>query len=399
MTRDFFENAPCGYFSFFDDGTIFIVNETLCSLLGYKKSELDQRHVEGLFTLPTKIFYQTHFFPLVKMQGHVEEIFLTLLTKNNQYLPILLNAKRTEEPKAYTSCAFIVVPNRKKFEDELVNARNAAENALKENSQLQEITNELEKRSRQLDRQMQTVSKQNNELKQLNHVVTHSLKEPIRKILVYSEKMQLEGLPEKMMHNVSRLTKASEQMRTIVAGLQQYVWILGAEQAFKTLDLNPIIQQVAAQVREEHHPALLSLLVSDLPPFEADRDQVELLIYHILSNAVNFRKDDHARVSITGTMIKLNSFRAIKEKYRYEDFLKLEIRDEGTGFDPKYRESIFELFKRLDYTKGQGLGLALCKKIAENHSGFIEAYSQVNEYTIITIFLPFIQSGVDSGAD
>ena len=175
MTPDFFEDAPCGYFSFFDDGNIHIVNDTLCSLLGYSKPELEGKNIELLFTLPTKIFYQTHFFPLVKMQAHAEEIFITLLTKSGEYLPVLLNAKRVEHTRPLTVCAFIVVHNRKRFEDELVNARNEAEKALKENSMLQQIRNELQNHSEQLDKQIQTVNKQNNELRQLNHVVTHSL--------------------------------------------------------------------------------------------------------------------------------------------------------------------------------------------------------------------------------
>jgi sigma-B regulation protein RsbU (phosphoserine phosphatase) len=388
MSHDFFENAPNGYFSFFDDGTIYVVNETLCTLLGYEKPELQGKNVETIFTLPTRIFYQTHFFPLVKMHGHAEEIFLSLRTKDNQFLPVLLNAKHIEQANAYTICAFIVVHNRKKFEDELVNARNAAEAALKENSELIKIKADLQRHMEELDIQIQTVNKQNEELKQLNHVVTHSLKEPVRKILVYTEKMQMEGLPDNVQDNVARLTRASDQLKTIVSGLQQYVWLLSVSNNFSIIDINGLIQQVADQLRSEHHSDQLVLDVRNIHLLEADRDQVELLLYHVLSNAIKFKKSDKAIVTVTGTVIKLNTFRAVPGKYKYEDFLKFEIRDEGIGFDPEYRDNLFALFKRLDYTKGQGLGLALCKKIAENHSGSIEAHGKLNEFTIITVFFP-----------
>lgn len=393
MMDDFFENSPNGYFSFFDDGGLYVVNNTLCSLLRYEKHELQEKNVEFIFTLATRIFYQTHFFPLVKMHGHAEEIFISLRTKDNQHLPVLLNAKRVEGANPYTVCAFIVVPNRKKFEDELVSARNTAEAALRENSELVKVKLDLQQHMEQLDFQIQTVKNKNHELQQLNHVVTHSLREPVRKILVFTEKMQLQGIPKNVEENVTRLVKASQQLKAIVSGLQQYVWLLSAPNQFSHVNPGEIVQKVAKQLAEEYDPEILDLHVNDIPVIEADRDQLELLIYQIVSNAIKFKKIRPATVTITGTTIKLNTFRAVPEKYKYEDFLKLEIRDEGIGFDPQYRDNVFELFKRLDYTKGQGLGLALCKKVAENHSGLIEAHGKTNEFTIITVFLPLAQTG------
>lgn len=327
------------------------------------------------------------------MHGHAEEIFISLRTKDNQHLPVLLNAKRVEGANPYTVCAFIVVPNRKKFEDELVSARNTAEAALRENSELVKVKRDLQQHMEQLDFQIQTVKNKNHELQQLNHVVTHSLREPVRKILVFTEKMQLQGIPKNVEENVTRLVKASQQLKAIVSGLQQYVWLLSAPNQFSHVNPGEIVQKVAKQLAEEYDPEILDLHVNDIPVIEADRDQLELLIYQIVSNAIKFKKIRPATVTITGTTIKLNTFRAVPEKYKYEDFLKLEIRDEGIGFDPQYRDNVFELFKRLDYTKGQGLGLALCKKVAENHSGLIEAHGKTNEFTIITVFLPLAQTG------
>ena len=392
MIDDFFENAPSGYFSFFDDGRFYVFNQTLCNLIGYSKDELKDKDVETIFTLATRIFFQTHFFPLVKLHGHAEEIFLTLLTKNKQHLPVLLNAKRVGDTTPYTSCAFIVVPNRKKFEDELVNARKVAETALKENSELIKAKSELLAQAKQLDAQIQLINQKNHELEQLNTAVTHNLNEPIRKILVYSEKMQMHGLPEGLHANIERLSRASEQMKLIVSGLQQYMSLTSAQNHFTFLDLNACFEKIANQILKENHGEEILLNLAVLPSLQADRHQIELLIYHILSNAVKFKKEIPVKVTVTGTIMKQNTFRVVENKYNYEDFLKLEIRDEGTGFDPVYKESIFELYKRLDITKGQGLGLALCKKIVENHSGSITAESRINEFTKITIFLPLKQS-------
>jgi sigma-B regulation protein RsbU (phosphoserine phosphatase) len=392
MIKDHFEKAPCGYFSFFDDGTLHVVNDTLCTLLGYEKEELSGKNVESLFTLPTRIFYQTHLFPLVKMHGHAEELFLSLLTKEKQYLPVLLNAQRMETTHAYTACAFIVVPNRKKFEDELVASRKAAEAALEENSELVKTKSALQAQAEALDTQIQLANKHNRELQQLNHVVTHNLKEPLRKILLYLERLQSEPLQQSMDANMAKLVKASAQMKTIVADLQQYVWLSGTANNFREVDLNSLIQKLAAALGDENGAALLEVHCDELPLLQADPEQIQLLLYHILSNAIKFRRGERARVYITATVIPQNKFRNVEQKYKYEDFLKLDMKDEGIGFDPAYRHTIFELFKRLHFISGQGLGLALCRKIAENHSGHISADSRPNEYTTITLLLPLRQA-------
>ena len=118
------DKAPCLYFASGDDGTILEANEKLCAVLGYAKEELLGKKTELFFTLATRIFYQTHFFPLLKMQQSASEIFISLKAKNGTEQPLLLNAESTtENGSVIIRFAGIVVHNRKKFEDELVAAR------------------------------------------------------------------------------------------------------------------------------------------------------------------------------------------------------------------------------------------------------------------------------------
>jgi phosphoserine phosphatase RsbU/P len=404
MREAVFDMAPCGYFSFTDDGKVQDVNSTLCRLLGYTKEDLAGRPVESLFTLPTRIFYQTHFFPLVKMQGWAEELFLTLLTKDNEYLPVLLNAQRREEEgSVLTVCAFIVVPNRKKFEDELVAARHEAERALQENTALQKAKADLQHQAEKLDAQMQVVEKQNYELKQLNRVVSHDLREPLRKILVYADKLKTvlageEGISH-VYKDIERLHKASMQMQATVAGLQQYVWLNDKAGQFVRVDLNSVLDKVQQQLEQEVGAGLLNLQADQLPLLEGDEGQLELLLYHLLSNAVKFRKGAVAQVRVWATLIQQNRFKAIEGKYKYEDYVRLEVRDEGIGFDPAFRNDAFDLFKRVSYKEGRGLGLALCKKIAENHFGSISADSREGVFTTITVLLPVVHGHGGQGPE
>jgi phosphoserine phosphatase RsbU/P len=78
---DLLDAAPCGFVSFADDGTITAANTTLAHMLGYARGELEGRRIESLMSVGARIFYQTHFFPLVRLHGHAEEIFLLLKDK------------------------------------------------------------------------------------------------------------------------------------------------------------------------------------------------------------------------------------------------------------------------------------------------------------------------------
>jgi sigma-B regulation protein RsbU (phosphoserine phosphatase) len=392
MSSTLFDKAPCGYVSFFDDGTIHVVNDTICSLLGYRKAELQGRNIEIIFTIATRIFYQTHFFPLVKMHGHAEELFITLLKKDGGDLPVLLNAKRENEERPFTACAFIVVINRRKFEDELIAARKQAETALRENTALVKAKADIQRHAEQLDAQVHVVNRQNHELKQLNHVITHNLKEPLRKMLLFADRLRDKNITEEAAQTLERLNRASSQMRNIVQGLQQYVWLDDADVHFAITDLQQLICKTAQKLNESMGEALIDLKIAAVPAIEADEVQMELLFFHLLSNAVKFRKGDKAMVEISASIIQQNRMANVEGKYHYEDFLKLEVSDMGIGFDPSLNEHVFELFRKNHSNEGIGLGLALCKKIAANHFGYIRANGRINNGATFTLLFPVAQS-------
>jgi len=142
------DTAPCGFIAFADDGTIRAANATLCDLLGYVRDELQGRRLESILNLGSRIFYQTHFFPLIRLQGSAEEIFLLLRSKNGDDVATLCNAVRRQRAGEWiTDCVFMRVYERQKFEDALLRAKNAAEEA---NEQLERQAMELEMSEQQL---------------------------------------------------------------------------------------------------------------------------------------------------------------------------------------------------------------------------------------------------------
>ena len=112
----YLDEAPCGWVSFTDDVTIAAVNLTLCRLLGYSRPELEGRSFETLMGVGARIFYQTHFFPLVRLHGHAQEIFLLLKAREGADVGVLCNAARRRHGDAWlTDCVFMHVQERRKF--------------------------------------------------------------------------------------------------------------------------------------------------------------------------------------------------------------------------------------------------------------------------------------------
>lgn len=120
--------APCGFLAFADDGTILRINATLLEMVGYERGELQDRHVESILSVGGRVFYQTHFFPLLKLQGKAEEIYFSLRSKSGEDVPVLVSAVRRERAgAAVNDCVFVPMRQRNRYEDELLQARKAAE--------------------------------------------------------------------------------------------------------------------------------------------------------------------------------------------------------------------------------------------------------------------------------
>src|SRR5215210_204847 len=121
---------PCGVVSFDDEGRVLFTNATLRAMLGYAEEELEGAHVEKLLTVAGKIFYQTHLFPLLRLHGAAREIFLLLRSKAGTDVGALANVTRSEhEGRTVNHCVLMEVQERRRYEEELLRARQAADRA------------------------------------------------------------------------------------------------------------------------------------------------------------------------------------------------------------------------------------------------------------------------------
>jgi anti-anti-sigma regulatory factor len=122
--------APCGFVAFDDGGTMLAANATLAGWLGEPAGALEGRHLETILPGGGRIFYQTHFFPLLKLHGRAEEIYLSLRGADGRDVPVLANAARAERGGSpVNECVFVPMSQRRRFEEELLAARREAEEA------------------------------------------------------------------------------------------------------------------------------------------------------------------------------------------------------------------------------------------------------------------------------
>jgi anti-anti-sigma regulatory factor len=123
-------NAPCGFLSLADDGRVLAANATLLGWLGYREGELSGLHFESVLPPGGRIFYQTHLFPLLKLHGRAEEVYLSLRPRDGGDVQVLANAARRERAGSpVNDCVFVPMRQRRRFEDELLAAKREAEEA------------------------------------------------------------------------------------------------------------------------------------------------------------------------------------------------------------------------------------------------------------------------------
>ena len=377
---------------FKDGGEILQVNETLANWLGYEQGQLRGVHIDKILSLASRIFYNTHFFPLVRLHGRAEEIFLNLRTREGEDVPMISNTVRQHGDGGWENVtAFIRVYQRKKFEEEILNARRAAELALKENKELQTLSKELEQRSLELDKQYQRLVAVNQDLVQFSKIVSHDFQEPIRKVKLFSGMLDSthgDDVQEKS-RLIRRIEAAADRLTQLTQGLQQYVQVDSMKEV-KPVNLDEAFSAALEKLRTSRNANNLQVKKDPLPTIEGHRMLLELLFYHLLDNAVRFGKPgEDLVVTISSTLLDENVYRALPGKYRFLEHVRLIFMDNGAGFDNAYGDYVFELIKKIDpTTTGIGIGLPLIKKIMDNHHGSVRIESSPGVGTKVFLVFP-----------
>lgn len=393
--------GPCGYVFFQDDGSVISLNQTLADLLEVRKEELDGRSIESMLTVASRIFYNTHLFPLLKLHGKAEEIFISLRGKNRKDVPVLLSGQRQQTQDGYVNF-FMMMPihQRKKFEDELLAAKRNAEKAVRENEQLNALTKSLAAQSDELHENNALLRLMGQDLLQFSRVISHDLQEALHKINVFTDKLTIdeaERLSGAGKLTAAKILDAAKKGDALIHGLQEIIQVSTVLERNR-VDLNAVVRSAQAKAVKETGYTSAEFVLTMLPDVDGSADQLELAFYHLLLNAIQYRKPNgRLLIALESVLQKENKYRHTKDRYAYTDHIKLVVKDNGIGFDPAQNEYIFGLFKKANHASPSlGIGLSLVRKIIENHGGTIHANGQPGTGTEITIILPCRASEVNA---
>jgi len=285
---------------------------------------------------------------------HKVSVFVELYQKTHQ----LLNHERK------------LLTTNKKLEKEIEERKLTEEKIRLLNEQLLENNIQLKNTVEELDR--------------FAYVASHDLQEPLRKILVFSDKIQTkykDSLDQELYVNLEKIAKASGRMQSLINDLLRFSRQTSADEDFSFVPMNSILQDVIADLEIEIEKAGAQVHVGSLPEVWGVASQIRQLFQNLLSNAVKFRKQEQTPV------VKIFSEPA-------GIYNRVIIQDNGIGFDTRYSEEIFTVFKRLhsyQEFEGSGVGLSICKKIIDRHNGFIKAESVLGSGSKFIVDFPVIQ--------
>ena len=234
----------------------------------------------------------------------------------------------------------------------------------------------------------------NKELDSFTYIASHDLKEPLRKIHTYTNMIaesELQTLSEKNRLHFTRIQHAVKRMQNLLDDLLLYSHTTKPAIAFEEVDLNNIIKVVEENLAEEIKEQKAQINTGKLPVVKGLPFQIKQLFENLISNSLKYRKEEESPcIYIEGSLVDRKDVRLNLHK-KSKQYYKILFSDNGLGFEQSYADKVFQLFQRVHTDgkhSGTGIGLTICKKIIQNHNGFIQASSEVNVGTQFEMYFP-----------
>ena len=265
-----------------------------------------------------------------------------------------------------------------------INAEVQVEQTLKDNYELKQVQKQLFENQEELQRKIIELNRSNYELEQFAHLASHDLQEPLRKLFFYSDVLKkryagvIDGQGSTMLQN---MTLAAARMKELINDLLSYSQLQQQKLAFENVDLNVVLEDIVREMELVIKEKNASIEIALLPTLNGNPLRLRQLFGNLISNALKYSKKE------VTPQIKVTSEST-------DGLVTVSVRDNGIGFEEEFSQKIFGLFERLhtrDKFPGTGIGLSICKRIAELHHGSISARSVPNEYAVFQVVLPFNQ--------
>ena len=346
------DTAPCGFLSLSDDGKVVLANQTLAELVGVPAEEIRGGYVESILTRGSRVFYQTHLFPLLKLHGRAEEIYLTLMSRGGEEIPVLVNAvRRDRDGRPCNDLVLVRMQQRRLYEDAILEARREAEQA-------------------------------NDAKEKFLSMMSHDLRTPLQAVSGYSDVL-LAGfhgsLTEEQQNDVEHIKSATRRVVRMIDEILEFARIgKGAMKVeLRTVSIREALSQAESMVRPSIDEAgLLYQRDDSSPPLaaRADPDRLQQVLLNLLTNAIKFTP--------TGGSIRLGCDGVDRWVY-------LRVSDSGVGIPESKLPGVFDPFVQIQPDeRGVGLGLAISRELTRAMGGDLSVESIEGEGSTFTIRLP-----------
>jgi phosphoserine phosphatase RsbU/P len=375
--EDLYENAPCGYLSLRPDGGIVKANTTFCRWTGYAPAELIGKRLHDFLTIAGRIFYETHFAPLLRMQGFFNEVALDLVKKDGGRFPVLVNAaERTnaEGKPLFIRLTVFNATDRRRYERELLKARDELK-ALAATLE-RRVAEETAERLRS-DAALTSQRKEAQLREQFIAVLGHDLRNPLASIIAGTRLLQRSKLDDKAEATVLAIEKSVMRMVNLVDNLLDFARGRlggGITLMLSSQPLEPTLLQVVDELQSAHPESIIKTDFALTKPVHADQARIGQLFSNLLGNALT-----HGAVGEPVTVVA-----------KTEDQFELAVCNTGNPIPPAAMERLFHPFSRGEVRpdrQGLGLGLYIASEIAKAHGGTIDV-SSTPELTCFTLKMP-----------
>ncbi|MDB5867693.1 MAG: sensory box histidine kinase [Polaromonas sp.] len=383
LTADeLFEHAPCGLLVTSRDGTIRRANATFCDWIGYPAHELvGKRKLQDLLTMGGRIFHQTHWAPLLHMQGSIAEVKLDLVHRQGHSIPMMLNAvRRLNGQHLRHEIAVFVAEDRHQYERELLLARKRAEELVAKEQQTQQS---LLLTQAELSRQRAVAQDRALFAEQMVGIVSHDLRNPLSAIKMAAYLLERGEITPTQRTVVGRINNSVGRALRLIADLLDFTTARigqGLSLLRKPIELHQLVSDSVEELAAAFPRHRLQHRSLGAGQCSADADRLVQLIGNLVSNAMAYGAPDRP-------IVVTSSFVA--------DGFEVSVHNEGNPIAPELLASLFEPMVRgagSHASGGVGLGLFIVNEIARAHQGQVLAESSPQAGTTFYARFPAFQT-------